>query len=615
MVSLSVFDSIISIIITGFKARLGKIRHYRVFAQCASVIAMFVGTLFLVGWAFDLPALKSLPAELAPMYPTTATCFVALGVALWLSRTQSSQRGGANLQRKVAAQACALFAALVGLVTLGEYLLGMNVGIDELLFRKALTLVQVPFPGRMAHLTGLEFVVLGAALVLLNAKSWSSQRLALYFALVGTVIGLITLVGYAYGAKALYRISTFSSVELQTALLFTLLGFAILCARPNHGPLSTVINRNLGGSIARLILPAVLTLPFVIGWLRLQGQHAGLYGTEFGSAISTISNDLIFAVLVWLGSRSLNKAVAASLRSTTQLKGANEELKTLNESLEQRVRDRTAELRATNIDLQTEVAERTKIEQVLHERNIELQNAAEAKDRFLANMSHELRTPLNGILGFAEFLVDGKPGKVNPKQKEYLEDILNSGKHLLQLISDVLDLAKMGAGKMELSPEKFSLGQAVEEVCAVTKPIAEKKSIQIEVHIAPEITDVTLDKQKIKQILYNLLSNAIKFNHEGGKVFIRAEPHETDRVKLVVRDTGVGIKAEDSGRLFKEFEQLDSGASRHYEGTGLGLALTRKIVELQGGTIEMESEVGQGSTFTVILPSVLGEGNLWTAPS
>jgi signal transduction histidine kinase len=576
---------------------------------------MSVGTLVLVGWAFDLAALKSLPAEASPMYPTAAICFVALGIALWLSQKQSSQLGRASLQRKIAAQTCALFAVLVGLVTLSEYLFGMNVGIDELLFRKALSFVHVPFPGRMAHLTGLEFIVLGTALVLLNAESWSSQRLALYFALIGTVIGLITLVGYAYGAKALYRISTFSSVELQTALLLTLLGSAILCARPNHGPISTVISRNLGGSIARLILPAVLTLPFVIGWLRLQGQHAGLYGTEFGLAISTISNVLIFAALFWLGSRSLNKVDAARLRSTTQLKGANEELKTLNESLEQRVRDRTAELRATNIDLQSEIAERTKVERVLHDRNIELQNAAEAKDRFLANMSHELRTPLNGILGFAEFLVDGKPGKVNPKQKEYLEDILNSGRHLLQLISDVLDLAKVGAGKMELNVEKFLFCKAIEEVCAVTKPIAQKKSIQIEVDIAPEIGDVTLDKQKLKQILYNLLSNAIKFNHEGGKVFIRAERHGTGRIKLVVNDTGVGIKAEDSGRLFQEFEQLDSGASRHYEGTGLGLALTRKIVELQGGTIEMQSEVGQGSTFTVILPMIMDEAAILTPPT
>jgi signal transduction histidine kinase len=595
---------------SGFDARLGTIRRYRVFARSASVVSMALGSLVLLGWVFDLALLKNVPSAPAPMYPNTAICFIALGLSLWLSQKQTSQLGNVNLPRLFAAQICAMFATLIGSVTLAEYIFGFNAGIDDLLFRKALRAVPVPFPGRMAHVTGLEFVIFGIAVVLLNAESWGRQRIALYFALIGTVIGLITLVGYVYGAEALYQFSAFSSVELQTALLFTLFGFAILCARPNHGPLSTVISRNLGGSIARRILPLVLSLPFFIGWLRLQGQRAGLYGTESGLAISTISDVLIFAALVWIGSSSLNKADAERLRTTTQLKGANEELKLLNESLEQRVGDRTAQLRAANIELETEIAERKKIERALYDRNIGLQNAAEAKDRFLANMSHELRTPLNGILGFAEFLVDGKPGKVNPKQKEYLEDILNSGKHLLQLISDVLDLAKVGAGKMELNPEKFSLAEAIAEVCAVTKPIAQKKSIHIEVHIAPGLNDVILDKQKLKQILYNLLSNAIKFNHDGGNVSILAEPTDPDCFKLVVNDTGVGIKAEDSGRLFKEFEQLDSGTSRHYEGTGLGLALTRKIVELQGGTIEMESEVGKGSTFTVILPVIIVEGSV-----
>ena len=126
-------------------------------------------------------------------------------------------------------------------------------------------------------------------------------------------------------------------------------------------------------------------------------------------------------------------------------------------------------------------------------------------------------------------------------------------------------------------------------------------------NVAPEIGDVTLDQQKFKQVLFNLLSNAIKFNHDGGKVGIRAEPHDTDRFKLVVNDTGIGIKAEEVGRLFNEFEQLESGASRRYEGTGLGLALTRKIVELQGGAINVESEVGKGSTFIVVLPLVAAE--------
>jgi protein-histidine pros-kinase len=263
-----------------------------------------------------------------------------------------------------------------------------------------------------------------------------------------------------------------------------------------------------------------------------------------------------------------------------------------------------------------DVTERKRAEQLqlenlwLEERSRQVETASRLKSEFLANMSHELRTPLNGIIGFAEFLVDGKPGTLNAKQKEYLEDILNSGKHLLQLINDVLDLAKVEAGKTELNPEKFWLRKAIEEACAVTKPIRQKKGIRLEVNVAPELGYVTLDQQKFKQILYNLLSNAIKFNPNGGKVEIRVAMHDAHRFKLSVQDDGIGIKKEDLRRLFKEFEQLESDASCHHEGTGLGLALTRKIVELQGGTIGVESEIGQGSLFTVVLPLVLAEANV-----
>jgi PAS domain S-box-containing protein len=255
-----------------------------------------------------------------------------------------------------------------------------------------------------------------------------------------------------------------------------------------------------------------------------------------------------------------------------------------------------------------DITERKQIERILYEKNIELQTAAETKNRFLANMSHELRTPLNGIIGFSEFLVDGKPGPINEKQKEYLEDILNSGQHLLQLINDVLDLSKVEAGKMQFDPEKFTLAKALRDVCAVTKPIAQKKGICLELRVAPELGEVTLDQQKFKQILYNLLSNAIKFTDDGGKVTIHVVMLDACRFKLVVEDTGIGMKREDLRRLFKEFEQLDPGATRRYEGTGLGLALTRKILELQGGTIDVESEVGKGSRFSVVLPLSVNEG-------
>ena len=162
---------------------------------------------------------------------------------------------------------------------------------------------------------------------------------------------------------------------------------------------------------------------------------------------------------------------------------------------------------------------------------------------------------------------------------------------------------------MKLNSERFSLGPAIEEVCSVAKPIEGEKTIHLAVDIAPELGEITLDRRKFKQVLYNLLSNAVKFSVDGGKVEIFVTTHDEHRFKLLVKDSGIGIKPEDIQRLFKEFEQLDSGASGQHRGTGLGLVLTRKLVELQGGTIGVESEVGRGSRFSIVLPLVMAEGS------
>ncbi len=242
-----------------------------------------------------------------------------------------------------------------------------------------------------------------------------------------------------------------------------------------------------------------------------------------------------------------------------------------------------------------DVTERKTFEQTL-------QQASRLKSEFLATMSHELRTPLNAIIGFSEFLVDEKPGALNAKQKEYLNDILSSGRHLLQLINDVLDLSKVEAGRMELFPETFGLARAVEEVCSILSPLAKEKNITLRSAIAPAVATVTLDQQRFKQVLYNLLSNGVKFTEEGGSVDVVAAPCGEDRFELQVRDTGIGIAREDLEKLFVEFQQLDSSLARRHQGTGLGLALTKKLVELQQGTIAVASEPGRGSTFTVVLP-------------
>jgi PAS domain S-box-containing protein len=255
-----------------------------------------------------------------------------------------------------------------------------------------------------------------------------------------------------------------------------------------------------------------------------------------------------------------------------------------------------------NID-DRKAAEQIQLENIrLEAENRRFSEASRLKSEFLANMSHELRTPLNGIIGFTELLSDERPGPLNRKQKEYLGDVLNSAHHLLQLINDVLDLAKVEAGRIDFQAENFVLGEAIEEVCAVVRGLANKKQIPLKISTAPELGSVFLDEHRFKQICYNLLSNAVKFTQPGGRVEIAASPHGAEEFEVRVIDTGIGIKPPDMVRLFREFEQLDSGAARRFEGTGLGLALTKKLAEMQGGSIAVQSDYGKGSTFIVILP-------------
>jgi signal transduction histidine kinase len=224
------------------------------------------------------------------------------------------------------------------------------------------------------------------------------------------------------------------------------------------------------------------------------------------------------------------------------------------------------------------------------------------KSEFLASMSHELRTPLNGIIGFTELLIDEKAGPLNDVQKECVNYTLISGQHLLQLINDVLDLSKIESGKMELNIERFDVKSAVDEVMVVANQLASRKSITIDQHVAVTGGTVALDRQKFKQVLFNLVSNAVKFTREGGHVSLDVVTESSGVLRAQVRDSGIGIKPDEMDRLFVEFQRLDSGSGRTEEGTGLGLALTKRLVDLQRGKITVESEWGKGSLFTVLLP-------------
>jgi signal transduction histidine kinase len=237
----------------------------------------------------------------------------------------------------------------------------------------------------------------------------------------------------------------------------------------------------------------------------------------------------------------------------------------------------------------------------IEEKSRLLEVADRHKSEFLANMSHELRTPLNAIIGFSEVLLQRMFGDLNPKQEEYLQDVLSSGRHLLSLINDILDLSKVEAGRMDLELERFDLPQALQDTLVLVRERAIRHGIELDLHVDRRLGAVVADERKLKQVLLNLLSNAVKFTPEGGRVEVGAVPTDGG-VEVSVTDTGIGIAPENQELIFEEFRQVGGDYAHKREGTGLGLTLARKFVELHGGRLWVKSQPGQGSTFTFSIP-------------
>jgi signal transduction histidine kinase len=238
----------------------------------------------------------------------------------------------------------------------------------------------------------------------------------------------------------------------------------------------------------------------------------------------------------------------------------------------------------------------------LEAQNRRIQEASRLKSEFVANMSHELRTPLNSIVGFAELIADARFGPLPGKYQDFAHMMHGSAQHLLKLINDILDLAKLESGKIDFRPERVDLTAVVAEATAIVSGLAARRKLQLTVDIDPALGSVHLDPMRLKQVLYNYLSNAIKFTPEAGRVALRVRPDGGERFRIEVEDTGIGIKPEEEHRLFIEFQQLDASSAKKFAGSGLGLALTKRLVEAQGGTVGVRSVFGSGSTFLATLP-------------
>ena len=241
-------------------------------------------------------------------------------------------------------------------------------------------------------------------------------------------------------------------------------------------------------------------------------------------------------------------------------------------------------------------------EENLNEAKKEAEHANNIKSEFLSTMSHELRTPLNSIIGFYDLLKQKLAGELNEKQEHYIDNIIKSSKHLMDLINDILDISKIEAGKIEMNFERISLPSIMNDTIELVKGTVTKNTVVLKREFDPRIEFIEADKQKFKQILFNLLSNAVKFSKANNSTVTVTTRKYNGTVQISVSDTGVGIKKEDLSKLFNKFQQIDSGSSRKYGGTGLGLAISKKLVELHGGRIWAESKYGEGSTFNFRLP-------------
>jgi signal transduction histidine kinase/CheY-like chemotaxis protein len=543
-------------------------RSLRLFARVVGIVVAVEGGVVLLGWACEIETLKSVVPGLATMKPNTAVALILAGSFLALDGV----RGGSPVLRLVA-RLCAILVALIGGVTGLEYVLDVDLHVDRILFGNAVLASVASVPGRMSPLTAASLLLLGLAALFASGSRRLHHGLCETLTLAVAFISLLALVGYSFGVHALRSVAGYDSMALHTASSLLLLSLGLIASRPERGLMATIVSPGAGGLAARRLLPFAAMLPFVLGRLRLAGERAGLYDTSFGVALGALATAATFSALVLWNARSVNR-LEAERRVTEDLM-------------------RESSRRLEDAQRRSEELERA---------NQRAQDASRLKSEFLANMSHELRTPLNAVIGFAELLHDGKLGPVSGPQKEYLGDILSGSRHLLALINDVLDLARVEAGKMEFRPEPVDAGRLAREVMDIVRGVAAQKRIRLIAEVEPSLGSIVTDPGKLKQVLYNYLSNALKFTPDEGRVVVRFRGEDADCFRLEVEDTGIGIRREDLGRLFTEFQQLDASTAKKHAGTGLGLVLTKRIVEAQLGRVGVRSEPGQGSLFFAVLP-------------
>ncbi|HEY9790390.1 MAG TPA: ATP-binding protein [Candidatus Obscuribacterales bacterium] len=485
-----------------------------------------------------------------------ASCMLLVGTGTLIAHTTWRLRSTLVL-------ACAAVVAVIAGLSLCEWIFGFNAGIDQLIVHE--NVIRHTFaPGRLPGSAALAFAILGLSLA---ALTFCQARLSQIAAFTSVCIGLITLTGHTYGFGDLLSFGKDTLIAFPMSIALTLAGVAVLLVVPESGIAQVCVSKSLGGKLLRRLLPIVLLVP-AIGLITGVGRT-----TPMEMMILAITTTALFPGMVWLTARTVDRLDRQKDLALAHAVRRKEELELLNRELEE-ARDEA--LAASNL-----------------------------KSAFVANISHELRTPLSGIIGNLELLLESQAAEAD--RLSSLHITMACAQSLLHIVNDLLDLSKIESGKFSLDSSTFCLASVAHDVAKAVADAAQRKGLLLSVDIDPQLpTTVEGDKDRIQQVLLNLVNNAIKFTCAGAvQVRILLDSCNGDdvcRVRFEVADTGIGISQEDQQLLFKPFSQVDSSATRKYGGAGLGLSLSKNLVNLMGGDIGVHSAPGTGSTFWFVLP-------------